>query len=269
MKLLLKRGYHWLVLFGFDPLAARRSLAGLAAYRRGRRELERQAKVSQVPFAFGEPRPCLGEAGQDSGVARGHYFHQDLLVAQRVFETRPRRHIDVGSRVDGFVAHVASFRLIEVLDIRPSERDVHNVTFIQVDLMAPLPKELHACCDSLSCLHALEHFGLGRYGDPIDHDGHLRGLENLGRLLQTGGTLHLSVPIGTQRIEYNAHRVFSVAYLLGILEPTYRVERFSYVDDAGDLHRDASLTERAVATDYGCGYGCGIFELVKCAGASG
>jgi hypothetical protein len=31
-------------------------------------------------------------------------------------------------------------------------------------------------CDSLSCLHALEHFGLGRYGDPIDPRGHEKGI---------------------------------------------------------------------------------------------
>ena len=37
------------------------------------------------------------------------YFHQDFVVARKIFERNPRLHIDVGSRVDGFVAHVATF----------------------------------------------------------------------------------------------------------------------------------------------------------------
>ena len=33
--------------------------------------------------------------------------------------------------------------------------------------------------DSLSCLHAIEHFGLGRYTDPIDINIHIKGLTTL------------------------------------------------------------------------------------------
>ena len=36
-----------------------------------------------------------------------------------IYAARPEKHVDVGSRVDGFVAHVASFREIEVFDVRP------------------------------------------------------------------------------------------------------------------------------------------------------
>ncbi len=64
-----------------------------------------------------------------------HYFHQDLLLANRIFKARPRNHVDVGSRVDGFVAHVASFRPIEVLDLRPSPFEIKIVTFAVADLM--------------------------------------------------------------------------------------------------------------------------------------
>ena len=46
-------------------------------------------------------------------------------------------------------------------------------------------------CDSVSCLHALEHFGLGRYGDPVDPDGHLKGFRNLRRIVQGGHVLSL------------------------------------------------------------------------------
>ena len=65
-------------------------------------------------------------------------------------------HVDVGSRVDGFVAHVAAFRPIQVVDIRRLSNTVPNVTFLQADFMSTLPDSLVACCDSLSCLHALD-----------------------------------------------------------------------------------------------------------------
>lgn len=111
--------------------------------------------------------PIWSDYRKQAGSSGGDYFHQDLLVAQLIHENKPQMHIDVGSRIDGFVAHVAAFRKIQVLDIRPLSPLGHvNIEFIQADLMKAdnrLPR-----ADSVSCLHAIEHFGLGRYGDPID-----------------------------------------------------------------------------------------------------
>jgi hypothetical protein len=105
----------------------------------------------------------LGDFSDSVGVVSRHYFHQDLVVAGYIFASNSERHIDVGSRVDGFVAHVASFRVIEVIDVRPLPVTTHsNIQFFKADLMHDVGSEL---TDSLSCLHALEHFGLGRYGD--------------------------------------------------------------------------------------------------------
>jgi len=259
----LRRVNDALVLFGFDLRKSVRSLRGLSRYRRDLRTLRAQGSASTTTFALGPPRPCLEEGSADSGLASGHYFHQDLLVARRIHENAPTTHVDVGSRVDGFVAHVAAFREIEVLDIRPLASTIPNIRTVQADLMAPIPDHLVDHCDSLSCLHALEHFGLGRYGDAVNWDGHVLGLENLHRMLRTGGTLYLSVPIGPQRIEFNAHRVFSVGYLLEQLQDRYRIEHFSFVDDRGDLHEDVPITDSDVRIDYGCQYGCGIFEMTK------
>jgi hypothetical protein len=121
----------------------------------------------------------------------GHYFHQDLVVAQKIFEAQSRRHVDVGSRIDGFVAHVATFRPIEIMDIRVVKSKVPNISFLQGDLMKP--SDIRS--DSLSCLHKIEHFGLGKYGGPIDPQGHLKGFENLVDMLEKGGTLEISFPI--------------------------------------------------------------------------
>lgn len=104
--------------------------------------------------------------------------------------------------MDGFVAHVASSRECEVFDVRPISAEVLGVLFRQADLMNPdsLPITNGAgYCDSLSCLHAIERFGLGRYGDPINPLGYQRGLSNTAKLLQPGGTFYLSTPIGQER----------------------------------------------------------------------
>ncbi len=256
--------YGLLMMFGFDSAKFWNALRGLPVYFADRRRFRKAASAAEcAAFPFGTPYPCLADRYEASGAAKGHYFHQDLLVARRIHSAAPARHIDVGSRIDGFVAHVASFREIEVVDIRPLPLNIPNVKFTQADFMKPLPDCLHACCDSVSCLHAIEHFGLGRYGDPIDPEGWRKGLENLKDMLKPGGVLYLSVPIGPTRIEFNAHRVYSVSFMLDCLKLDFELERFSYVDDAGDLHEGVALVDEDAENSFGCRYGCGIFELKK------
>lgn len=202
--------------------------------------------------AISELYPVLGEAALEAGGASGHYFHQDLLVAREIFKRNPRRHIDVGSSVYGFVSHVASFREIEVLDVRPLSQVPHpSIRFSQADLMQ-LPQGYESICDSVSCLHALEHFGLGRYGDPIDPQGHLKGFRNLVRMLEPGGAFYLGIPVGKPKVCFNAHRVFAPDDPLRWAPNALKLDAFHYVDDMGNLHLSASL-DRAFQLTYGCG----------------
>lgn len=263
MKHLLRNVHFFLGLFGLDLLKTIHTTCRLPGFFHNLRTFRKQNKAAGHDFPVTKLYPCLEDRFYESGSGRGAYFHQDLLVARRIFERKPSVHFDVGSRIDGFVAHVATFREINVVDIRPMTSDILNVSFVQADMMKPVPSSLGACCDSISCLHALEHFGLGRYGDPLRFDGHLLGLENLHRMLKPGGLLYLAVPIGPQRIEFDAHRVFSVRYLLSLLAEKYNVMCFSFVDDRGNLHENVPLQAADVENSYGCRYGCGIFELVK------
>jgi len=244
------------------PLKLYRSTKRLSVFLRDYFELEGQLEKSQTPFGIAKFYPCLDEMFEQSGTASGHYFHQDLLVANRIFKNNPVKHVDVGSRTDGFVAHVASFREIEVLDIRDLGDNILNIRFKRSDIMSD-DFNLDDYCDSVSSLHVIEHLGLGRYGDKIDCNGHLKGLNNIYRMLKKEGKFYFSVPIGEQRIEFNAHRVFSVKYLIGLFEGKYRIDSFSYVDDKGDLYRNAKLNPQDMENNYSCNYGCGIFELTK------
>lgn len=225
------------------------------------RHFKRHARRSFNTAASITLRPCLGD--KDKPIeARGHYFHQDLLVAQKLFRNNPAKHVDVGSRMDGFVAHIASFREIEVIDIRPLEIDIPNVKFIQADT-TDSNFNMKDYCDSLSSLHAIEHFGLGRYGDTIDLNGYLKGIESFHNMLVIKGKLYFSVPIGRQHIEFNAHRVFSLPFLLDLFEDYYELNSFSYVDDNGQLITNPPLKGYDAENSFFCHYGCGIFELTK------
>lgn len=178
--------YYWLLAFGIDMRRFIPALIGLPSVLREYRALKKQNKAIGSKWKLRFTMPVIEDRYSSAGKVSGHYFHQDLLVARRIFQRKPVKHVDVGSRIDGFVAHVAAFRPIEVFDIRPLDVGIPNIIFKHVDLMDP-EMELKDYCDSLSCLHVLEHLGLGRYGDQIDINGHLRGFNNLHKLLQRGG----------------------------------------------------------------------------------
>jgi len=256
-------GYRILDAFGINPLKTLRALRGVVPYWKDASAFSKSDNPEGFLFSKGTPFPCLGDRFEQSGTGKGAYFHQDLLVAQKIFRRNPERHIDVGSSVSGFVAHVASYREIEVLDVRPLEVSVKNIRFRQCDLMAPLKEEFVECTDSLSCLHALEHFGMGRYGDPVRADGFQLGWNNLHRMLTPGGTLYFSVPMGRARIEFNAHRVFSVPLLLSLVDGKYELVSFSYIDDAGNLHENVQSTLDTETEAFGCHFGCAVLELKK------
>jgi len=262
MKQTLRKIYGYANRLGLDPLAGAANLRGVPSFMNDLQSFK-HANTDTALWPIENLSPCLRDRFEQSGSATGHYFHQDLLVARRVHARSPATHVDIGSRIDGFVAHVASFRTIEVFDIRTLAATIPNVTFTQCDITAHLPLRLQQCCDSLSCLHALEHFGLGRYGDPIDPHGHQIALANLARIVRPGGWFYLSVPIGPQRIEFNAHRVFGLPHLLDLVAPLFEVRAISYVDDQGDLHEDVGLDDRRIPDSFGCHYGCGIVEMVR------
>lgn len=206
--------------------------------------------------------PCLTDRYEEGGTARGEYFWQDLYVARKIFQANPERHIDIGSRVDGFVAHVASFREIEIFDIRPIAARVPGVVFKQADLMQ-LDDGLVACCDSLSCLHALEHFGLGRYGDALDVNGLEAGLRNMARLLSAGGTFYLSLPIGRARVQFNAHRISDPVALVQLANANnLSLENFAFVKNDDQLIESSQL-EHDLRYLSNADYALGIFTFRK------
>ena len=210
--------------------------------------------------------PCLHDRYVEGGDTKSEYFWQDLIVARHVYEANPIKHVDVGSRIDGFVSHVASFRDIEVFDIRPITSKIPGVLFKTADFMdcKSLPNfEGDGYCDSLSCLHAIEHFGLGRYGDEINSNGFKIGLTNMLKLLKPGGVFYLSTPIGLSRVEFNANWIFNPVNLVNTVRDNgLSLEKLMLFNHRSGLtEKDTSFSTLKHLSDET--YNLGIFTFKK------
>ena len=202
--------------------------------------------------------PIISDRHDTSGIgARGHYFLQDLWAAQNVARIKPGSHVDVGSAVAGFVAHVASFCPVEFIDIRPLSCRVPNLQW-KNGTINDLPYE-NDTVESLSCLHVIEHIGLGRYGDPIDPNGWMGGLKELERVLARGGQLLIGTPVGKRMVRFNAHRIFDpedIPKALGSL----KLEEFSLIENDDSL---AWTPDARFEDARKCDYGCGLYRFAK------
>jgi hypothetical protein len=153
----------------------------------------------------------------EAGSANGHYFWQDLIAAKLIHSRNPNRHVDIGSRIDGFIAHLLSFRSVETIDVRPIKTGIPQLNALVGNAQENLV-EKHGEFPSVSSLHSIEHFGLGRYGDPVDPSGHERGLINISNLVQIGGYLYISFPIGKPTTQFNAQRIIHPEWPIEVLK---------------------------------------------------
>ena len=248
-------GLQPLRLLGLRGLPA--YLRDLATYRRLRR---RRPDVTDAALQLA---PLLSDRYSGAGAARSLYFIQDLLCSTHVLERLSCRHLDIGSRIDGFVAQIAASRPIEVLDIRPLPAPpTPNLRFVQGDILAP-PAELLGEYELVSSLHALEHVGLGRYGDPVAPDGFERALAHAASFVAPGGTLLISLPVarmGRHLVQFNSQRLFSnalLADLLASLLPQF-IPTWSFVVDDRRLPRMVSGAPDQLLADFQ-GFGlCGV-----------
>src|SRR3546814_3471778 len=139
---------------------------------------------------------------------------------------------------------------VTMVDGRPRDRHIPERTFVQGD-DTNLGQLADDSVESISSLHAVEHFGLGRYGDPIAPDACFQAMRALSRVLQPDGRLYFGVPIGVERLQFNAHRVFSPNTIVDAFSGLTLIS-FSAIDDRGRFIEAANLSDFA-ADDYACG----------------
>jgi hypothetical protein len=193
----------------------------------------------------------------EAGNIDGHYFLQDIYMAKKVLANKAVMHYDIGSRIDGFIAHLLTSMEVTMIDIRPLNVKVEGLNFKQGNA-TDLSNIKDGTIESLSCLHALEHFGLGRYGDPVNPNAYIKALQEMQRVIKPEGVLYLSVPIGDEeRVCFNAHRVFDPLTIINNLKDMKLLE-FAFIKDMEI--RTCNPLESNV--QYGM-YSCGLFIFKK------
>lgn len=201
------------------------------------------------PVTWSERMPMLFDRTSTTTFDRHYVFHT-AWAARILARTRPARHVDVASSVY-FSALVSAFVPIEFYDLRPAEMNLSQLTTGHADLTRlPFPD---ASLPSLSCMHAVEHVGLGRYGDPLDPGGDRKAMAELARVVAPGGSLLFVVPTGRPVVRFNAHRIYAYRHVLEAF-PGFTLASFALVTDgsAGVLVEDAPES-LADAQKYGCG----------------
>jgi SAM-dependent methyltransferase len=217
------------------------------------------AKTSQrFIFQFKDIYPCLAEKTSATEFDR-HYVYHPAWAARILSQTKPEFHVDISSTLY-FCSIVSAFIPIKFYDYRPADLNLEKLQTHSADLLN-LPFD-NGSVNSLSCMHVVEHIGLGRYGDPLDPDGDLKAISELIRVLAPDGNLLFVVPVGKKsRIMFNAHRIYSYEQILSYFSVLKLMEFALIPDDpnAGGLIYNAS-SDMVDA----CTYGCGCFWFKKC-----
>ena len=84
-------------------------------------------------------------------------------------------------------------------------------------------------------ISSFEHDGLGRYGDPLNPEADLQTMQKMKRVIKKGGIMFLAVPVGKDRIIWNAHRIYGRIRLPLLLKNWEVLDTFGFDDNQLDL----------------------------------
>jgi SAM-dependent methyltransferase len=205
-----------------------------------------------LPMRWEERKPLLDDRTPGCGFDR-HYVYHTAWAARVLAATKPRKHVDISSSLY-FCAIASAFVPVNYYEYRPVNLSLDNLTTGTADLQR-LPFA-DKSIESISCMHVVEHIGLGRYGDPIDPDGDLKAMAELRRVLAPGGSLLFVVPVGRARVIFNAHRIYGVAQVRGYF-PGLQLRQFALIPDG--RHNKGLMLDPPDDFVNQQNYGCGCF----------
>ena len=186
-----------------------------------------------------------------------HYVYHIAWAARIVALIKPKFHVDISSSLH-FCTVVSAFIPVRFYDYRPVNLQLHQLSTDYADLTS-LPFEDESI-QSISCMHVVEHVGLGRYGDTLDPDGDLRAMGELQRVLADGGSLLFVVPVGRPRIMFNAHRIYSYEQILEYFGKIH-LKEFALIPDSHGCNEIVYNASKELADLQN--YGCGCFWFKK------
>ncbi|RPI74660.1 MAG: DUF268 domain-containing protein [Desulfobacteraceae bacterium] len=192
----------------------------------------------RFPIEWLDRDPCLDDKIPSQDFDRHHLLHT-AWAARILANLKPTEHVDISSFLY-FSTLVSAFIPIRYYDLHPPRFALNGLKIEKADLI-DLPFA-NSSIRSLSCMHVLEHIGLGRYNDPIDPQADLKAIVELKRVLTPGGYLLLVVPIGSPKVMFNARRVYGYQQIVSYFYP-FQLVQFSLIPDdprMGDFLEGAS-----------------------------
>lgn len=201
--------------------------------------------------------PCLDDNTPETGFDR-HYIYHPAWAARIVKQIAPEKHIDISSTLH-FCSILSAFIPVDFYDFRPANLQLDNLKSLGGDLLN-LPFA-SGSIESISCMHTIEHVGLGRYGDPLDYDGDVKAINELKRVVAPKGSLLFVVPLGSKNVIcFNAHRIYTKDQVLNLFAGM-ELREFAFIPENGVdgglvIDPDESLLSRQF-------YGCGCFWFSK------
>jgi hypothetical protein len=218
-------------------------------------EFELADQNRKLPLDRKDLFPCLDDATETTGFDY-HYIYHPAWAARIIRQNNPAKHVDISSTLT-FCSMLSAFVPTEFYDYRPAELTLSGLKSERANLTDLFFEA--GSIESLSCMHTIEHIGLGRYGDPIDPEGDLKAINELKRVTAVNGTLLMVTPVGKPRIQFNAHRIYSFEMMREYFRD-FELLDFSLVLDNGKFVNNASPSLVA-AQRYGCG--CFYFKKVR------
>lgn len=208
-----------------------------------------RSQTQGLPMRREDQYPCLHDRTAHTRFDV-HYVYHTAWAARVVARVAPGVHVDISSSLY-FSAIVSAFVPIRFFDYRPADLRLGNLETGRADLTR-LPFESNSI-QSISCMHVVEHIGLGRYGDDLDPAGDSKAMAELERVVAPGGHLLFVVPVGRPRICFNAHRVYSHGQVISAFSGL-ELREFTLIagDGAGGL-RVGAKPDEAAAEEFGCG----------------
>lgn len=194
--------------------------------------------------------PCLDDKTASTRF-EPHYTYHPAWAARILSKTKPEYHVDISSTLQ-FSAIISAFIPVRFYDFRPANLKLSNLSSKTENLAAL--SFVDNSIISLSCMHVVEHVGLGRYGDPLDPDGDKKAIRELKRVLAKGGDLIFVTPVGRPRIQFNAHRIYSYDQILDLFSDLELQEYSLIPDNAVKEGMIMNATrQQTEQQDWGCG----------------
>ena len=187
-----------------------------------------------------------------------HYLYHTAWASRVLFKIKPKIHYDFASDLR-FVTIISSFVKIVQYNLSIPTIKLNNLEFRSTDL-TKMKNIKSNSLKSVSCMHVVEHIGLGRYGDKINPTGDKMAINELIRVLAPGGNLLFVTPIGKPKIFFNAHRVYAYENVLKFFS-TLILKEFSFISDNA-FYSGLELFPRISKIEKN-NYGCGCFWFKK------